>query len=201
MAALLFRPDSPRSLTHIVSCPLSLFLSHCHDQSSHCTAGIRTMMPADVPSACELLNSYLSKFKLAPVMDNADFAHWLLPRHNVVDSFVVVNGEGRVTDMCRYEIERGGHPNSDFSASCSHFYYPFVIFSHPIQLLPPAFHCHWQHHLPHPQRRLLLLQRRHIHAPQGKANIHAWSPSRALCLLPTPLRRMLSFCFHGFWSI
>lgn len=60
------------------------------------------MTPADVPSARELLNSYLSKFKLAPVMDDADFAHWLLPRPNVVDSFVVVNEEGRVTDMCRY---------------------------------------------------------------------------------------------------
>jgi len=61
------------------------------------------MTPADVPSACELLNSYLSKFKLAPVMDDADFAHWLLPRHNVVDSFVVANEKGRVTDMCRYK--------------------------------------------------------------------------------------------------
>eukprot|EP00624_Nannochloropsis_granulata_P004311 evm.model.NODE_31567_length_81678_cov_30.212677.5 len=68
-----------------------------------CSSGIRALTPADVPSACELLNSYLNKFKLAPVMDDADFAHWLLPRHNVVDSFVVVNEGGRVTDMCRYE--------------------------------------------------------------------------------------------------
>lgn len=85
------------------------------------------MTPADVPSACELLNSYLSKFKLAPVMDNADFAHWLLPRHNVVDSFVVVNEEGRVTDMCRYE--RGKYSSLlVFFDSSSQFSHLFLIF-------------------------------------------------------------------------
>lgn len=86
------------------------------------------MTPADVPSACELLNSYLSKFKLAPVMDNADFAHWLLPRHNVVDSFVVVNEEGRVTDMCRYEIERGENSNIDFFTSFLTFIIPSLFY-------------------------------------------------------------------------
>ena len=55
----------------------------------------------DVPSARKLLNTYLDKFKLAPVMDDADFAHWLLPRKDVIDSFVVVNAEGHVTDLIR----------------------------------------------------------------------------------------------------
>jgi len=59
------------------------------------------MTLADVPSARKLLNTYLEAFKLAPVMDDADLAHWLLPRPNVVDSFVVTK-EGCVTDMCRY---------------------------------------------------------------------------------------------------
>ncbi|TFJ87260.1 hypothetical protein NSK_001592 [Nannochloropsis salina CCMP1776] len=64
-------------------------------------AGIRPMTPADVPSARKLLNTYLEAFKLAPVMDDADLAHWLLPRPNVVDSFVVTK-EGCVTDMCSF---------------------------------------------------------------------------------------------------
>lgn len=60
------------------------------------------MTEADVPSARELLNSYLSKFHLAPVLDDHDFKHWLIPRKGVVDTFVVVDKDGRVTDMCRY---------------------------------------------------------------------------------------------------
>lgn len=60
------------------------------------------MAEADVPSARELLNSYLTKFHLAPVLDDHDFKHWLLPREGVVDTFVVVDKDGRVTDMCRY---------------------------------------------------------------------------------------------------
>ena len=49
------------------------------------------MTPADVPSAKQLLNDYLSKFKLAPHMSEEDFAHWLLPRPDVIDTFVVTN--------------------------------------------------------------------------------------------------------------
>ena len=59
------------------------------------------MTSADVPSACTLLNSYLACTKLAPVFSEADFAHWLLPRTDVVDSFVVVDANGKVTDLCR----------------------------------------------------------------------------------------------------
>jgi hypothetical protein len=67
------------------------------------------MTPADVPSACALLNRYLAKSKLAPVFSEADFGHWLLPRPDVVDSFVVVDAYGAVTDLCRcgaFERER-----------------------------------------------------------------------------------------------
>lgn len=62
------------------------------------------MTPADVPSACALLNAYLLRTKLAPVFSEADLAHWLLPREGVVDSFVVVDGGGKVTDLCRWAL-------------------------------------------------------------------------------------------------
>lgn len=62
------------------------------------------MTPADVPSACALLNAYLLRTKLAPVFSEADLAHWLLPREGVVDSFVVVDGSGKVTDLCRWGV-------------------------------------------------------------------------------------------------
>lgn len=66
------------------------------------------MTPADVPSACALLNAYLARTKLAPVFSEADFAHWLLPREGVVDSFVVANEGGKVTDLCRWVGGLGG---------------------------------------------------------------------------------------------
>ena len=59
------------------------------------------MTMADVPSARELLSGYLRRFQLAPEMTEEDFAHWLLPRPGVIDSYVITNGEGAVTDLCR----------------------------------------------------------------------------------------------------
>jgi len=61
---------------------------------------LRPMTLADVPSACKLLNTYLKKFKLAVHFSEADFAHWLLPRKGVVDSYVIANSDdGVVTDL------------------------------------------------------------------------------------------------------
>jgi glycylpeptide N-tetradecanoyltransferase len=59
------------------------------------------MTMADVPSARRLLDEYLTRFQLAAMLSDDEFAHWLLPRPRVVDSFVVVDSSGNVTDMCR----------------------------------------------------------------------------------------------------
>ncbi|CAN0561647.1 unnamed protein product, partial [Ectocarpus sp. 12 AP-2014] len=53
--------------------------------------------PEDVPSAHALLSKYLEQFKLAPQLSEDEFAHWLLPREGVVDSFVVKDKDGKVT--------------------------------------------------------------------------------------------------------
>lgn len=63
------------------------------------SVGLRPMQLADVPSACALLNGYLAKFALHPVFSESDFAHWLLPRAGVVDTFVLAAADGKVTDM------------------------------------------------------------------------------------------------------
>jgi glycylpeptide N-tetradecanoyltransferase len=55
------------------------------------TPGLRPMVAADVPSACRLLNAYLSKYHLATVFDEHDFAHWLLPRADVIYAYVAEN--------------------------------------------------------------------------------------------------------------
>lgn len=79
-------------------------------------AGIRPLEPRDVPAACVLLNAYLlrcaprrpasplrpsplaaapapafrrRRFKLAPHYTEEEFAHALLPRPGVIDSYVI----------------------------------------------------------------------------------------------------------------
>ena len=60
------------------------------------------MTPEDVPSARALLNSYLERFNLWPDMNDEEFAHWLLPRPGVINSYVICDDKGKVTDMCSF---------------------------------------------------------------------------------------------------
>lgn len=62
----------------------------------------RSMTEADVPGVHELLNNYLqSKAKLAQVFSLEDIAHNLLPRKEVVNTFVLET-DGKITDMCSF---------------------------------------------------------------------------------------------------
>mmetsp|Transcript_16730 Transcript_16730/g.16826 ORF Transcript_16730/g.16826 Transcript_16730/m.16826 type:complete len:445 (+) Transcript_16730:107-1441(+) len=63
---------------------------------------LRTMEPRDVSSVTRLLNTYLSKTNLAPIFTDADTTHWLLPRDGVINSFVLTDKTGNVTDFCSY---------------------------------------------------------------------------------------------------
>mmetsp|Transcript_25415 Transcript_25415/g.60438 ORF Transcript_25415/g.60438 Transcript_25415/m.60438 type:complete len:403 (-) Transcript_25415:339-1547(-) len=66
------------------------------------TPGLREMEPRDVPQVTELLKEYLKGFKLAPVLDEEEVRHWLLPVKNVMDSFVVDDGSGAITDFVSF---------------------------------------------------------------------------------------------------
>ena len=50
--------------------------------------GFRELEDADCSRVTELLNKYLKKFKVAPHFTLDDVRHWILPRQNVVYSFV-----------------------------------------------------------------------------------------------------------------
>jgi glycylpeptide N-tetradecanoyltransferase len=63
---------------------------------------LRPLTSKEVSSAQRLVMSYLPKFKLHPVMNEHEFAHWLLPREGVVDTFVKVDKDGEVTDICSF---------------------------------------------------------------------------------------------------
>ncbi|XP_055705320.1 glycylpeptide N-tetradecanoyltransferase [Phlebotomus papatasi] len=66
------------------------------------TPGFRKLTLADIPAAHKLLETYLTKFHLTPVFTEEEFGHWITPRDGIVDSFVVVNGQGEITDLVSY---------------------------------------------------------------------------------------------------
>ena len=53
------------------------------------TPNIRPMVESDANQVQKLLSKYLAKFPLAPTMNKEEVKHWLLPRKDVVYSYVV----------------------------------------------------------------------------------------------------------------
>eukprot|EP00245_Coleochaete_scutata_P016661 TRINITY_DN7866_c0_g2_i2.p1 TRINITY_DN7866_c0_g2~~TRINITY_DN7866_c0_g2_i2.p1 ORF type:complete len:438 (-),score=78.22 TRINITY_DN7866_c0_g2_i2:328-1641(-) len=67
------------------------------------TPGFRPMERRDVGPVTQLLTDYLSQFVLAPILSEDDIAHLLLPRENVVNSYVVQDPNTmEVTDVCSF---------------------------------------------------------------------------------------------------
>ncbi|KAI8529692.1 hypothetical protein RHMOL_Rhmol12G0244500 [Rhododendron molle] len=67
------------------------------------TPGFRKMEPHDIPAVTRLLRDYLSQFLVAPDFDENDIEHWLLPREDVVESFLVESPETHeITDFCSF---------------------------------------------------------------------------------------------------
>jgi glycylpeptide N-tetradecanoyltransferase len=63
---------------------------------------IRPMIEADVPMVHKLLTSYLKKFKVAPMFTEDEIRHWLLPRKDVIYSYVVTDASKNVTEFCSF---------------------------------------------------------------------------------------------------
>uniref|UniRef100_A0A7N0V9G2 Glycylpeptide N-tetradecanoyltransferase n=1 Tax=Kalanchoe fedtschenkoi TaxID=63787 RepID=A0A7N0V9G2_KALFE len=67
------------------------------------TPGFRKMELRDVPAVTRLLKNFLNQFVVAPEFDDNDVDHWLVPRDNVVDSFLVEDPETHeITDFCSF---------------------------------------------------------------------------------------------------
>jgi glycylpeptide N-tetradecanoyltransferase len=60
------------------------------------------MNEKDVKKCHKLVNEYLKKFDLAPIFSVEEFAHWFVPRANVVDSFVVDDPEKGIIAFCSF---------------------------------------------------------------------------------------------------
>lgn len=52
------------------------------------TLGLRHMTATDVPQVTILLAEYLKKFSLAPVFNEEEIMHWLMPRKSILYAYV-----------------------------------------------------------------------------------------------------------------
>jgi len=65
--------------------------------------GFRIMVEQDIPAVHKLLTNYLKNFTLACDFSIEEVAHILLPRKNVIDTFVVEDpNSGIITDLCSF---------------------------------------------------------------------------------------------------
>lgn len=65
-------------------------------------ASLRPMTEADVPKVTEILDAYLTKFPMRPKFTEEEVHHWLLPREDIMYTYVVCNGENVVTDFISF---------------------------------------------------------------------------------------------------
>ncbi|KAL1814343.1 hypothetical protein DCAR_0518478 [Daucus carota subsp. sativus] len=90
------------------------------------TPGFRKMELHDVPAVTRLLRNYLLQFLVAPDLDENDVEHWLLPKEDVVDSFLVESPETHeITDFCSfYTLPSSilGHPSHSILKAAYSYY-------------------------------------------------------------------------------
>ncbi|XP_029933953.1 glycylpeptide N-tetradecanoyltransferase 1-like isoform X2 [Myripristis murdjan] len=66
------------------------------------TPGLRLMTAEDIAGIHSLLQANLHQFHLSPVLSLQEVEHWLLPRENVIDTYVVEGADGTLTGMVSF---------------------------------------------------------------------------------------------------
>ncbi|KAJ3691563.1 hypothetical protein LUZ61_020727 [Rhynchospora tenuis] len=105
------------------------------------TPGFRKMELRDVPAVTRLLRGYLGQFAVAPDFDEADVEHWLLPREDVVDSYLVESPETHeITDFCSfYSLPSSILNNANYSVlKAAYSYYNVSTKTPLLQLMNDA---------------------------------------------------------------
>lgn len=89
------------------------------------TAGLRAMAPADVPQVGKLLAKFLARYDVAPIFSEAEVRHYLLPRGEVVYTYVVEHN-GALTDFFSFyslpSTVIGNSQYSQLNAAYVHYY-------------------------------------------------------------------------------
>ncbi len=99
------------------------------------TPGFRPLVAADVPAAAAGLRAYLAQYALHPHMNDADFAHWLSPRKDIVDAYVVDAPEGGGGAAAAGGGAGAGAPagasGRPLTAMVSFYHLPSTVIGHP----------------------------------------------------------------------
>jgi glycylpeptide N-tetradecanoyltransferase len=66
------------------------------------TPGLRPMESKDVAGVHKLLTTYLQRFEMKIMFSEDEIRHWLLPREKVINSYVVTDDDGVVTDLLSF---------------------------------------------------------------------------------------------------
>lgn len=109
--------------------------------NSTSTPGLRKMGLGDVPSVTVLLRNYLKKFVIAPIFDDEEVAHWLLPREDVVESYVVESLETReITDFFSFYTIRSSilHKSEYSTLKAAYSFYSVSTKTPLVQLMQDA---------------------------------------------------------------
>ncbi|EPS64434.1 hypothetical protein M569_10344, partial [Genlisea aurea] len=65
--------------------------------------GFRKMEAHDIPAVTRLLRNYLKQFAVAPDFSEDDVEHWLLPKTDIIDSYLVESPDSHeITDFCSF---------------------------------------------------------------------------------------------------
>lgn len=64
--------------------------------------GLRAMEQKDIKQVHKLLNDYLKQFKLRIQFTPEELGHFFLPREWVIESYVVENGDKKITDFISF---------------------------------------------------------------------------------------------------
>ncbi|MQL92296.1 hypothetical protein Taro_024921 [Colocasia esculenta] len=105
------------------------------------TPGFRQMESRDVLAVTRLLRGYLAQFAVTPDFDEKDVEHWLLPRENVVDSYLVESPDTHeVTDFCSfYTLPSSILANQNYSVlRAAYSYYNVATKTPLLQLMNDA---------------------------------------------------------------
>ncbi|EFH58230.1 hypothetical protein ARALYDRAFT_903890 [Arabidopsis lyrata subsp. lyrata] len=89
------------------------------------TPGFREMDRRDVPAVTKLLRNYLRQFGVATDFGEKDVEHWLLPRKDVVHSYLVEETHDVITDFCSFytvPLTIVGNPKYK-TVECAYSYY------------------------------------------------------------------------------
>ena len=92
----------------------------------------RPMERKDVPQVTQLLNRYLSKFKLFMIFTEEEVIHWLLPRPKVIASFVIEKKTKESYIKQYKKLHRGTMPPdvefySEITDFCSYYHLPSAV--------------------------------------------------------------------------